>query len=207
MHRLDHLLEALLALIGGALRLFGRVGGIVGVGGDLLTDVGHLLYRGQHLLHLRLMVLQVVVGLTGDAIGVTGVAVHLAGSLEHIPEQPLQLVDKAVDPLGEIPQLIHRAGREAFGEIPFTIGDVIHQADHLTDGACDAAGNHQHGGQRQHQYDNGTHQLLGHGCLVHVAQLALQLIGPRQYHLVGQGDDDGPVAAHSRYHDGDGNTE
>ncbi len=44
--------------------------------------------------------------------------------------------------------------------------------------------------------------MLGHGGPVHVAQLGFQLVGPGQHHLVGQGDDDGPVAAHARHRDG-----
>ena len=54
--------------------------------------------------------LQVGVGLPCDAVGITGVAVHFAGGFQHIPQQHLQLVDEAVDALGEIPQLVDGAG-------------------------------------------------------------------------------------------------
>ncbi|MNG94136.1 hypothetical protein D3C79_531360 [compost metagenome] len=202
VHGLDHLLEAHLALIRRALCLLGGVGGVVGVGGHLLADIGHLLHRGQHLLHLSLVMLQVGVGLAGDAVGIPCVAMDLARGFLHVPEQHLQLVDEAVDAAGQCPQLVLGTSVQALGEIPLAIGDVIYQADHLADGAGDAAGDRQHGGQGQHKYDEGTDELLGHGGPVHLGELALQLIGPCQHHLVGKGDDDGPVAGHARHRDG-----
>jgi hypothetical protein len=104
----------------------------------------------------------------------------------------LQLVQEAVEPLGQLAYLVVPAQIDALGEIPLAAGDVLEACHHGADGRHDALG-HQPDAEQGDRRNPATYRELGgHAALGLILKLPLQLQGRGEHHGAGQLDIDAP---------------
>ncbi len=127
-HRLLGIRHHVLALLRRRIGLIGRGHRRIGIARYLQSGGAQLLERGRHQIHLLILGLHAGTGTFGDAGSLFGAGAGASDGIDDLADGALQFVEEAVEPLGQLANLVVTAQLDALGEIPSPLAMSLRRA-------------------------------------------------------------------------------